>query len=1046
MGDSTLETQIDCFLEQFKRSASKAMEDRLSIGRSRSSYIEDECLNDESMPVCEEIEMQNTVQLEPLGINDVEYLLHPQYAIITGGKSKEGCPIITFPDNNNFHTLSDVEYQQLILYLTSVPSLQEADLGFHLIVDRRKDRWNSVKAVLLKISVYFPGLIHVVYVLRPASFIQKALSEVSNKLFKDEFKFRMIVLSTLEELHEHIALNQLTKDLGGTLHYSHKDWILQRIHLEQFSDITQQVSVALDEFTKNIDEAELPNTVETTNNLLSQQSRIYSDLKNEISIATNHGENLLQTIKENVISDSTTNGQSVDTGNVFAVERLLVQLEETEKTFDDFWEKHSRKLQHCLELRKFEQNFRELRVNFDSHLKIVTEMTSTADNAHQLETLVKETREFEVFCLADIEKAEEVITSGRNLLTIKNSCPLECVEPKCNELIRMRELLLEKLEERMNNLMKCKEFIEKVEKANKWCATGIDLLASQKIEKNNISIELAEKYLADVDEFLKSADEFVSNGTQTTIFSIFKQTILPHNKACATQVLQRVEDVHTMCEKRTAFLKKIIGKQQKQISAVLEISVPKQPLGGAPHPGKFVSKKMESNPLSEDNNIPETEELIEINKVKRGHVLTELIDTERVYVMELQSIITGYKDQSHADDMQHLISPGFHDKLEIIFGNLDEIYNFHCNVFLKDLEYSITSPDAVAMCFVEKKDGFFRLYSYYCQNIPKSEQLRETLVDSNMFFQICQKKLGHKLPLAAYLLKPVQRITKYQLLLKDLLRYSEDGKNNTMLQQALDCMLLVLKCVNDSMHQISITGFPSDLSQQGELLLQGEFSVWSENKRDIRLRLKPTRRHIFLYQKVLLFCKPAPKTSHNKATYQFKQHLQLSQIGLTESVKGDSRKFEIWLQGRAEVHTIQAANIDQKQQWVNKIKRVLLDQLEELKGEKIKQYSQSYHRPLRQTTSWERQKPSNNISLVNNKALSVTSEHPPNLVDDGVECHENENWSSDCSNSEDEEHPGNPLIQWSGVAKPVGQSTVDRVVQYFVGSTTNTSTFYVSHY
>jgi hypothetical protein len=32
--------------------------------------------------------------------------------------------------------------------------------------------------------------------------------------------------------------------------------------------------------------------------------------------------------------------------------------------------------------------------------------------------------------------------------------------------------------------------------------------------------------------------------------------------------------------------------------------------------------------------------------------------------------------------------------------------------------------------------------------------------------QECQKKLDHKLSLDAYLLKPVQRITKYQLLLK----------------------------------------------------------------------------------------------------------------------------------------------------------------------------------------------------------------------------------------------------------------------------------------
>ena len=33
----------------------------------------------------------------------------------------------------------------------------------------------------------------------------------------------------------------------------------------------------------------------------------------------------------------------------------------------------------------------------------------------------------------------------------------------------------------------------------------------------------------------------------------------------------------------------------------------------------------------------------------------------------------------------------------------------------------------------------------------------------------CQRELGHQLPLSAYLLKPMQRLTKYQLLLKESL-------------------------------------------------------------------------------------------------------------------------------------------------------------------------------------------------------------------------------------------------------------------------------------
>lgn len=76
----------------------------------------------ESITSCEEIEMVSAVPPEPLGLNDVVELLQQQYAIISGGKSKEGCPIITFPDNNNFHLLTDTDYQRLMLYLTTVPS------------------------------------------------------------------------------------------------------------------------------------------------------------------------------------------------------------------------------------------------------------------------------------------------------------------------------------------------------------------------------------------------------------------------------------------------------------------------------------------------------------------------------------------------------------------------------------------------------------------------------------------------------------------------------------------------------------------------------------------------------------------------------------------------------------------------------------------------------------------------------------------------------------------------------------------------------------
>lgn len=218
---------------------------------------------------------------------------------------------------------------------------------------------------------------------------------------------------------------------------------------------------------------------------------------------------------------------------------------------------------------------------------------------------------------------------------------------------------------------------------------------------------------------------------------------------------------------------------------------------------------MEMGPIEGgDSSSPESEPRdIEAMRLKRGHVLTELVETERVYVAELGSIIKGYIMEMTNETMSHLIPSALIGKSDVLFGNLEEIYHFHGETFLRDLENCISNTELVALCFVQRRDIFFRLYSYYCQNITRSESLREQIQGEPQFLAACQQKLGHKLPLAAYLLKPVQRITKYQLLLKDLLKYSDEPACCTELQEALDCMLIVLKCVNDSMHQTAISGF-----------------------------------------------------------------------------------------------------------------------------------------------------------------------------------------------------------------------------------------------
>uniref|UniRef100_T1JN60 Guanine nucleotide exchange factor DBS n=1 Tax=Strigamia maritima TaxID=126957 RepID=T1JN60_STRMM len=990
----------------------------------------------------------------PLTVRDVAELLQAQYAIITGGKARNGCPIIQFTDTGIFCNMSDDDYRKLIIYLTSVPSLQDADLGFVLVIDRRSDKWNSVKAVLLKISGFFPGLIQVVFVLRPTGIFQKAISEVSSKLFKEEFKFKVVICNCIEELHEHLDKNQLTRDLDGCIPYNHEEWIEQRIAVEKFFANMQDISQSLRLFIQRLQETELPNEAASTEKLLCNQEMEFNDLKRELKDANRHGETILGCLRRPSSSDQT---RSVDYYpenkliNVTTVERchwdigrLLIQLEETERGFDDFWAKHRLKLQQCLNLRQFEQDFRELQINLDVDLKILSEMTEVGDSVSRVDELVVEITEFKTNCEDDMEKTAELHEVGLQLIANEHYA-VDSIQPKCVELKRMNLDLRDKVELRIQTLKKYRDLQERIEKANKWCTRGVDLLASQQIEKCS-SPEFAENALAEVEEFLHgSADFKLSNPKE--FHTIFEDMITLETKALVQQVLQRIEDVQMMCDKRKSSLKKMAVRPPRPVQPV--VPEPALPLT-APHSTQLASTengsespargrkvlkkartvpKMQVRPLSQGESSPENEltKDLEALQAKRRHILTELLETERIYVSEMRSISNGYKDEMQNSDIQDLIPELLKDKADILFGNIEEIWQFHNDTFLKDLENCIGTPELIGLCFVHRQDIFHKLYSEYCLNKPQSEALRRDVGDDNIFFKDCQRKLNHRLPLGAYLLKPVQRITKYQLLLKDLVKCNE-GRECRELEEALASMLKVLRYVNDSMHQVAITGYPGNLTELGKLLMQGSFRVWTEHKNDrLRdLRLKPMQRHIFLHEKAVLFCKRSGK-EQDRVTYNFKLCLKMSEVGLTETVrgsKGEQKKFELWLQGRAEVYIIQAPNMDVKSTWVTEIKRVLLAQFEHLKGEKIKQYSAKIqkinsvngvrmappvHRPLRQTTSWD----SNVKSELENEGRNGHAETPRRQstrpasepVHGSEMFYDNEQeeaWSSDYSSEDDD--------------------------------------------
>ncbi|XP_032302365.1 probable guanine nucleotide exchange factor MCF2L2 isoform X5 [Coturnix japonica] len=976
------------------------------------------CIRLECMAKKDEIMQQ---EIRPLVAVDIIEQLHRQFAILSGGRGKDGAPIITFPEFAGFSEIPDEDFLNVVTYLTSIPSLEAASIGFIIIIDRRRDKWSAVKASLTRIAGAFPGNLQLVFVLRPSRFIQRAIADIGIKLYRDDFKMKVpiIMLNSVSDLHGYIDKCQLTRELGGTLEYGHSQWIHHRTAIENFAMTVKTTAQMLQTFGTDLAETELPNDVQCTEDLLSAHTDHHSKLKDELKLAVKQGATLLTCIREPVTRSANSKLSPDELENVATVERLLAQLDETEKAFDQFWTRHHLKLEQCLQLRHFEHDFREVKLTLDNLMEAQAGFSDVGDSVSRVEHLLREQKQLEEKGQEPLEKAQTLALHGEQLIQ-NNHYAVDSIRPKCVELRRICDDFTNETKKKYDILGKSLELHKQLDKASQWCEAGIYLLASQAVDKCQ-SQEGAETALVEIEKFLATAKEHqLSNPKE--FYNQFDTILTPEIKANAQKILQKLEDVQEMFDKRQVSLKKLAAKQTRPVQPVAPHpeSSPKRASPKTTRPAGVATnrrsaeitcppKTISDAELSKKKSIKKTKGGIKIEvmheasqggssrvlvmsesdenlSTRRSHIINELIETERVYVEELQSIIEGYASEMDNPSLLHLIPSMLQNKKDILFGNLPEIYDFHNRIFLKELENCIENPELLARCFLKRKEDL-QIYEKYCQNKPRSEALWRQCGDS-IFFQECQRKLDHKLSLDAYLLKPVQRITKYQLLLKEMLKCSKNSEGTAELEEALATVLDIIKSVNDSMHQIAITGYEGDVGELGKLLMQGSFNVWTDHKKGHNkvkdlARFKPMQRHLFLYTKMLLFCKKREENTdgHEKtASYSFKNSLKMSTVGITENVKGDNKKFEIWYNGREEVYIIQASSVELKNTWISEIRKVLTGQLEACReaSQLHQRITESvYHAPMnssnitrysrKSSSMYENKSETSNVEASNNK-------------------------------------------------------------------------------
>ncbi|KAM6980548.1 puratrophin-1 [Aplochiton taeniatus] len=319
------------------------------------------------------------------------------------------------------------------------------------------------------------------------------------------------------------------------------------------------------------------------------------------------------------------------------------------------------------------------------------------------------------------------------------------------------------------------------------------------------------------------------------------------------------------------------------------------------------------SPSASTTSSPAAEPRAKSSKLR--HIVDEMVTTEREYVRSLRYII-----QHYFPEMERLDLPqDLRGKRSVIFGNLEKLVDFHSQYFLRELESCCNHPLRVSHCFLRHQDQF-GLYALYSKNKPKSDILLAS--HGNSFFRNKQLELGDKMDLASYLLKPIQRMSKYALLLKDLIKEVSEAQETELasLRATAEMVKFQLRHGNDLLAMDAIRDCDVNLKEQGQLVRQDEFTIWYGRKK--------CQRHVFLFEDLVLFSKPK-RFEGGLDVYIYKHSFKTADVGMTETSGDNVLRFEVWFRRRTsknQTYVLQAANQDLKHAWTSDIARILWQQ------------------------------------------------------------------------------------------------------------------------
>ncbi|XP_046357623.2 FYVE, RhoGEF and PH domain-containing protein 6-like isoform X4 [Haliotis rufescens] len=310
-------------------------------------------------------------------------------------------------------------------------------------------------------------------------------------------------------------------------------------------------------------------------------------------------------------------------------------------------------------------------------------------------------------------------------------------------------------------------------------------------------------------------------------------------------------------------------------------------------------------------------------KLKRArkvfYIAEEIKKSEEVFVDVLKLLNIDFRNHvtKAAEKLDHAVIPS--EMLNKILDYLPQLHNFNEDL-LKDLTERIENwkeNPKVADIFV-KKGPFLKMYSSYIRNFENATAMFEESCKRYPEFQRIVKEFEVSprcacLALKHYMLKPIQRIPQYKLLLQDYLKnLPSDSPDYKPTEVALTIVSEVADHANESMRHgdtvQKLLEIQHSLIGQFEVIQPGRNLIkHGELQKSSRKELQP--RMFYLFNDVLLYTTPVA------GGYRLNNILPLTGMKVcTPQQEAFSNEFSIISVQRS--FTVAASTLEERDEWL----------------------------------------------------------------------------------------------------------------------------------